>query len=474
MPWQIAVNSDCTEVQLDLSQFDSADEIDFDAVINALNENKVQITSTVEETVAEVTDRLATFIACDDQPPPQSLLLAQATPAVDGTNGHFDWTEKCDPDRKPCVQLPDTDTHSRASFYEQTSLILVKAGDQIGTLHPPTQGQPGTDVLGRPITAKDGSEHQIQLGPNVEFQTPGQTLVALVNGEVKDERGQISVDPVLRLKSHVDFATGNINYDGDIDIGGNIKDLFQVKATGNITVAGIIEGARIECGGNLEVKRGIAGKEKGHITVTGNVSAKYLSNVAVWTKGDAHIASEIVNGDLNCSGSVMVKTGAIHGGQVTAAGTIESPVIGSPAGVRTVIRAGIDPFVDLKIRQLEQEAAQCNDTIASLMPRATALLKSNPGHPCPILKKIAGQIKQNKQRLDEIERLLDQLYQQFEQTSPATIIVRKTIYSGVVLSVGLVTDTIFEQINGPMEIFPEKSPDMMPVLAFRTPAEAAK
>ena len=474
MPWQIAINSDCSELHLDLSEYTSDDDIDFDAVITALNEKDVEITSTVEEAVAQALDHLVTLTACDDQPPPRSFLLAQATPPVDGTDGHFDWTEKCDPDRRPAPQLPDTDTHSRASFYEQTSLTFVKEGDHIGTLHPPTEGQPGTDVLGRPITAKDGSDHQVQLGPNVEFQNPGQTLVALVNGEVKTERGQISVDPVLRLKSHVDFATGNIDYDGDIEIGGDIKDLFQVKATGDITVAGIIEGARVECQGALEVKRGIAGKEKGYITSTGDISAKYLSNVTVWTKGDAHIASEILNGDLNCSGSVIVKNGAIHGGQVTAAGTIESPVIGSPAGVRTIIRAGIDPFLDLQIRQLEHEAAQCNDTIATLMPRATALLNASPGHPSPRLKQIAKQIKQIKQRLDEIDRLLDQLYQKFEQTEPATIIVRKTIYPGAVLSVGLVSETMAEQINGPTEIFPEESPDMIPVLAFRAPAEAAK
>ena len=72
-------------------------------------------------------------------------------------------------------------------------------------------------------------------------------LTCDISGHVILENDKIFVSNVLELVN-VDNSTGDIDYEGDVVVNGNVLAGFTVKATGDITVSGIVEGATVIAG----------------------------------------------------------------------------------------------------------------------------------------------------------------------------------------------------------------------------------
>jgi len=467
MPWQLQISLDKMTVRLDMSRFKSDETIHNDDIKAALEQKKIPWSLPVQERVREILESRQNPDLSDPKP-----ILIQATPPIDGENGRFEWSESCDP-AKQYSFCEHQDQAGRASFYDRSSVILVAKDEIIGMLHPPTDGEPGKDVFGDALEAKSGTECKVEPGKNVELQADGKTFIAKCDGEPKLIGTKIIVEPVLNIKSDVDFSTGNIEYSGDININGDIKDLFEVKAGGNIDVGGMIEAATIECEGNLTIRRGISGKEKGYVTVKKNLTAKYLSNVMVWVQGDASIQSEIVNTELNAKGKVVLERGGINGGQITAAGNVESPVIGSPAGVRTIVKAAVDPFLQKKFREYEETRVQLSSTISKLMPKAKVLLEASGGNPSDQLKEMAENIQRCKEQIEEIDCQCEKLTAEMTENCTGKIIVHKMIYPGAVLFIGDSMHSVNHEITGPLEVVANRQQGAVQALNFRSYAENA-
>jgi len=461
MPWQIDISSDSMTAKLDLRKLSAAEDINLADVIAALKDKDVKITKEIDQRLKDVLEQL-------DKPDQQGgmpVLIEGKAPTA-GVNGYFEWAEAFDPEKSKKLAT-ERKQGDQASFYERSALIIAKKDDHLGILHLPTDGLAGEDILGRSITPQPGADIKFDPGKNVQLLPDGKTFVACCDGEPKLENGVLSVDPVLTIKTNVDFETGNINYSGEVHIKGDIKDLFEVIAAGDVNVEGTIEAAKVECDGSLTVKRGIAGKEKASIEVKKDLSAKYLSNATIWVHGDVAVDSEIVNMDLNCRGKVTLTKGAIHGGQVTAAGNIEAPIIGSTAGVKTVIRAGLDPVLEKRMKDAIAEKAKLTKMINMLMPRAKTMLQICKGKPNDELRELADNIKQSKERIQALDQEYVKLQNENVENCTGKIIIHKVIYPGVTLYVGDIMHVVDHEMTGPMEVVPSKNDDGIEMLSFQ-------
>jgi len=461
MPWQIDINSNKTVVRLNLKKFTAAERISCGEVIETLQKKQIPLNPTAESHIRELLGQIDEFIKSDQHP-----ILIQGKGPIDGEDGRFEWSAQFDTEKQR-IEDQDQQEQKGTDFYSLSKLMIAKKDDTLGMLYPATEGEPGEDVFGRVLPAKSGTEFKLQPGPNVKLMGDGKTFMAECDGEPKIEAGTLKVEPMLTVNSNVDFETGNIAFSGDVLIKGDVKDLFSVQTGGNLNVEGIIEAAQIQCQGSLAVKRGISGKAKGVIDVKKDLSAKYLSNVQVWVKGDIEIESEIVNTNLNCRGNIISQRGAIHGGQVSAAGNIEAAHIGSPAGVRTIIRSAVDPFLEEQIKELDRLKKPLVEQINELMPKAKALLAVSGGQPNEQLKKMAAQIQQGKLQIDDIEKKLQHLTQEMEKNCTGIIMVNKIIYPGVILYVKDKMRIVEHEMTGPLEVVINRNTAETSALSFR-------
>jgi uncharacterized protein len=169
-----------------------------------------------------------------------------------------------------------------ADFREVEGVTQVKAGAPLAKLQPPGPGTPGRDAQGNPIPAPAGKPAQLNAGPGTRVSDDGQTLIAACDGMVSFKGGVISVSAVMELDKGVDFRTGNIRFDGDVRVKGNVSEGFRIEAGGDIRIEGDAEGAVLASArGNVQVTGGFFGQGKGSIQAKGEVKVAFARQAEI-------------------------------------------------------------------------------------------------------------------------------------------------------------------------------------------------
>jgi uncharacterized protein (DUF342 family) len=169
-----------------------------------------------------------------------------------------------------------------ADFREVEGVTQVKAGTALARLQPPGPGIPGRDAQGNPVPAPAGKAAQLPAGPGTRASDDGQTLLAACDGMVAMKNGVISVSAVMELDKGVDFRTGNIRFDGDVRVKGNVAEGFRIEAGGNIRIEGDAEGAAlVSARGNIQVTGGFFGQGKGILHAKGEVKVAFARQAEI-------------------------------------------------------------------------------------------------------------------------------------------------------------------------------------------------
>ncbi len=253
-------------------------------------------------------------------------------------------------------------------------LQTVSEGQLICELIPPTNAISGHDVTGGEVKGKNGQKAVAPMGQNTKMNEEGDQLVSTIEGVVSFANGRFRVDPILIIKGNISTETGNIDSVGDILIHGDIQEGFTVQATGNITVQGMIEGANVIAGGDIQVGRGMNGNSHGMLQAKGEVRSKFIENATV-TAGGKIVCDTIINSTVSSDTALMVTTGrgAIIGGHITALERIEAKTIGNQSNRNIVITMGSTANylrdkheMEQKHRALENEVEETQKNIRFL------------------------------------------------------------------------------------------------------------
>ena len=183
----------------------------------------------------------------------------------------FDKCVNTDLSRKPKLNEDGS-----VDFHQLETLNPVHEGDCLATLTPAVQGKPGIDVTGRVIRPANVKRIVLKQEKNTKVSEDGCHLLSLVDGHVSLISGSIFVSNNFEVPADVDASTGDINFDGTVMIRGNVLTGFIVRAKGDIIVDGVVEGAELYAGGQIILKRGIQGMERGKLRAESNVIAKSL------------------------------------------------------------------------------------------------------------------------------------------------------------------------------------------------------
>lgn len=135
-----------------------------------------------------------------------------------------------------------------------TIIPTVEVGEVLAIKTTPAiPGKDGITVTGEVIKAREGKDIPLRTGNGAVLLDNGTKVIAASAGRPMYKNGQISVVNALVVSNDVDVATGNLHFDGDIIIKGNIADNLKVTAGGDITVYGNIYHADVYAKGNIRV-----------------------------------------------------------------------------------------------------------------------------------------------------------------------------------------------------------------------------
>ncbi|HEU5318347.1 MAG TPA: FapA family protein [Chloroflexota bacterium] len=214
----------------------------------------------------------------------------------------------------------------------------------------------GFTVKGKAIPAKKSKDLELRrlAGQNTRVSDDGNEIVATTGGMASRVGEKIAVLPVHTVDGDVDFKSGNVYFEGNLQIRGGIKPGFKVTATGSVNVGGTVEGATVEAGGDVTVTGGIVGQKEGVIRAGGAVTARFVQEAEIHAGGSVTVGSEIRESTVISERKVtVVGAGRVVGGRVRGRDGVELREAGSQAATPTSLQAGWGEELEAEIPEGE-------------------------------------------------------------------------------------------------------------------------
>ncbi|MCI8357574.1 MAG: DUF342 domain-containing protein [Lachnospiraceae bacterium] len=378
----------------------------------------------------------------------KDILIAQGKEPVHGRDASIKYYFNTDRKVKPALKEDGS-----VDFFQLNVVQHCDKGDVLARLIPEDPGEYGTNLLGQRLKPRDVKKAVLKYGNNIEISEDNTTLISQVSGHVELIEGSVFVSDVL-IVENVDNATGNIDYEGSVQVNGNVCTNFQVKAKGDIEIKGVVEGAVLEAGENIIIARGVNGMGKGSLKAGGNIISKFLQGVTA--QADGYIASEsVLHSRLMAGTEINIdgRKGFISGGSVSAVNSVNVKTLGSAMGADTIVEVGVDPNLTIRLQELQKQIETEHKEIQSIQQ----ILISTK-------KKMAQGAKMSPEQLQYLQTLVEanqmksgivaENVQEMERLqgltrgiAGANVTVKETVHPGTKICIGDVSMTVQKEMK---------------------------
>ncbi|MBO6291888.1 MAG: DUF342 domain-containing protein [Selenomonas sp.] len=346
---------------------------------------------------------------------------------------------------------PVVDKYDRVDYKNLNLFVLVKKGSVLAVRIPQTQGVPGKNVLGAEVMARNGRPLPLPLGKGTAQQGEN-TVIAAIDGQIVDSKTKIAVDPHLIIKSSVGVSTGNIDFDGSVEIKGNVEAGFIVKATGDIEIGGVVSGGDVH-GRNVFVSGGVNGMGRGQVTADEDVRVSFAENARIEAGQDIHISDVSLHSNLRAGKHIILedRRGQITGGFAAAGEEIRANVLGNQACVVTNISVGIDPTLQHKYNTACNEYKETKKRLTEITQMLNTLSKIDVSKLPPQRVEQINSLTRSQfplvGKLKRQEAEIAAMTEELSQMKNGKIAVASIIYPGVRISINSLKKNIQSELQ---------------------------
>ena len=371
-------------------------------------------------------------------------VFAKGDPPEIGKDAKIEYFFNTNPNLKPKYNEDGS-----VDYRDLNTINNVEEGDLLARLIPAEPGKPGKDIMGHDIMTRPVKNKHLRYGKHIRISDDRTELYSETQGHVKLANDQVYVSDVYTVPKDVDNSTGNIEFSGNVHVKGNVRGGFSVIARGDVVVEGVVEDALIQAGGQVIIRRGIHGMNKGIIDAEGNVISQFIENATIFSGGYVE-AGSVIYSEVNASKDVVVndRKGFIAGGVIRAGGKVESHVLGSSMGALTRVEVGMAPEKKEQYTMLQRDIAAKNQKIKKLTPiietyqhyidEGRQLDEKNSSY----LDKIVEELNQTKQLLQNSREIYNDLHQELLNSQHSKVIVRRDVFPGVTIVISDASITI--------------------------------
>ncbi len=365
------------------------------------------------------------------------ITIATGKEPIAGTAGYFTFHFNQNFSKKPTIREDGT-----ADFYNIKVIEVVHVGEEIATYFPAVHGEKGTTVTGLDVVPEMVRDLPPIGGRGFHRSDDQLHYISDMDGIITYDNNRMIISPVYEIEHDVDMNVGNIDFHGDVVIHGGIKHGITIRATGSVTVHGLVEVCQIYSNKDIYLLGGVKGAGKTSIEAGGSVTAQFVEYANVTCKKDLH-ADVLMDCNVKCNGKVITTAGkhsAIIGGTVTAIQGISSVHVGNSFGTITRLFVGLDEASMRRMAQLSEEISSLEKNLGRikegianfdlLSEKKGVSYKDDPRRAQLLRARI-----QEEAQLAEAKHNYDILRALKEAGLDAGIRVYGTIYPGVILRV---------------------------------------
>ena len=365
------------------------------------------------------------------------ILIARGKKSVQGKDAVIEYSFNVNQHKRPAHR-----DDGRVDYFNLTTINQCRKGQVLARIIPEQPGEAGSDVYGKVIKAKEVKRETLKFGKNIELSADKLSITSQVDGHVALLDKKVVVSSVYQVKG-VNVSTGNISYDGSVEIAGNVDENFEVKAGGNVVVNGLVEGATIIAGGNIIIAKGMNGMGKGYLRARGDIIVKFLENARIVSGGFVETEA-ILHCTVSSGSDVKVdgRRGIILGGRVQAANAIIAKTVGASMSTATTLEVGVEPLL---ISQLEHVTAAGEERQKTL--NAAEVIFNNfkekqrkgiqyNESQMRYMRSVASLIDEKKTELERLNTRMQALQEMMESREDARVVINEQIYPNTTIVIG--------------------------------------
>lgn len=390
------------------------------------------------------------------------FVIAQGLEPVAGVDAKFLSLMPEVHERKPHV-----DENGNIDYRELGDIVIVRKDEVLMQRIPPVPGKKGRNIFGEIIEPTGGADIPFsgdKKGVYINPEDSNQLLSSITGQPVQIPNGMI-VSPVLTVKQ-VNFASGNIRFDGSVVVQGDVKEGMKVYALEDITIEGSVTDAQIECMGTLHIKGGVTGNSElianGDINIDGGVQGSqeihepvgddepvvakivshssvilgFVENFNVEAGVDIVVEKYAMNSQLMAGNKIVAgaknsaKKSSLMGGITWAMMLVKATIIGASSGIKTHIQVGTNPYIQKRIQAIRKILSP-NEKEQKDIHKILAFIDSHPekGNQ-EILEKLHHTLSKLIIEADMYQAELKELVSNMTAIEDAKVIAERGVYIG--------------------------------------------
>lgn len=329
------------------------------------------------------------------------------------------------------------------------NIVSVKENMPLMRKVKATKGKPGFNVYGVSLPAKDGKEIKFKIykGSKVNENEPD-FLEAVHGGSPVIYSDGVQVNDTIYLDK-VDFRTGHIDFDGNVNIAGDVGAGMRVYATGDIKIHGSVEDAEIEAGGKIFIDEGVLGKSRtdvaysSSIKAQGDIQARFAQYCRIESDANITFTSHVYHCEVFTSGKFSVidglkRQGTLMGGHIYADRGIIALNIGSETSILTTIEVFPNYKKYNQLITLANKAIESYEESLKPIQEAHDKLEKLPPQQKleDISLRVNKAIKRYKDSIDEYNKIIEEYKNQRDHESEnVSVTVFGHLYAGTEIKI---------------------------------------
>ena len=261
------------------------------------------------------------------------------------------------------------DKDGNMDFKERGEVPWVTEGTLLAEKFPMTESRNGINIFNHVTVVPLAVDLPLKFKSGVTPSEDRLKLYSEISGHPRlGMSGNIEVTSTFTVNTDINYKTGHLEYEGDVEVKGVLKDGFRIK--GQAIRIDTVDGGEIYALGDVTVLNGVNGAK---IYAQGNVSAKFIQNSQICCMGNLSVTREIVNCNIETSGAVLIPKGDVISSQIECNQGLWAQQIGTDMSVPNTITAGVDTFTKKEIDTIERSIFTCKDRLGKIRTKTEKL-----------------------------------------------------------------------------------------------------
>jgi len=294
--------------------------------------------------------------------------IASGSPIVQGKDATIEYYFDTD-----YLMAGDVDEQGNIDFKNRGEIPVIDEKTLIAEKFPFKLPENGKDVFNNELLSEPIVDMPLKTRTGAILSEDEMKLYSKISGHPKlSWSGNINVLDTILVEGDVGYETGHINFEGNIDIQGRLKNGFRVDGV-DITL-GEVDGGQIHAQGDVTVVNGI---NNATIYSRGHVFAKYIHNSEINCLGNLSVEKEIVDTNIVSSGLCKIESGGIVNSTVYFYQGVYAKNIGTEKTNANTIGIGQDLFVSNELKTIEKDIIELEKTRLLLEEKKDELLSDS-------------------------------------------------------------------------------------------------